>query len=438
MVARVEVIDQLSGGKLTTEYRYHHGYWDGAEREFRGFGLVEQLDTETFADYHTAGAPPIAVRRSRGIRLAAHRDPTWFHQGPVGDEPGDWDELDLSSEYWPGDPTAARPAEHDQPLSSPPARDGRARDALRALRGRVLRTELYALDGTAARRTARTPSPSSLYGLRRGIRTRRRASRTAGGSSSRTPRPAHHAVGARRRPDDPARVHRRLRPPTASHARSATSRVPRGARLPAPRSEPVQPTRRPTWRTQPDRLRPPRRRLTTTSSTGSPARPPTKSSTTAGDRCSALQAALRGDSRQRDPVDRPDLQYYDGAAFRGCPPGSSATTARWSAPNLVLTEAILHEAYRSDRRPRPARDAALPDGRWHARLDRRTTRAEFRRLCRRWPATLTARRRRVHGRGYFAATERRQLRLPATAGGTAPRAGHRHPRPARPRDRHRP
>ena len=28
----------ISGGKLTTEYRYHHGYWDGAEREFRGFG----------------------------------------------------------------------------------------------------------------------------------------------------------------------------------------------------------------------------------------------------------------------------------------------------------------------------------------------------------------------------------------------------------------
>ena len=32
---------------LSTEYRYHHGYWDGVEREFRGFGLVEQLDTET-------------------------------------------------------------------------------------------------------------------------------------------------------------------------------------------------------------------------------------------------------------------------------------------------------------------------------------------------------------------------------------------------------
>jgi hypothetical protein len=43
VVSRVEVIDEISKGKLTTAYRYHHGYWDGG-REFRGFGKVEQLD----------------------------------------------------------------------------------------------------------------------------------------------------------------------------------------------------------------------------------------------------------------------------------------------------------------------------------------------------------------------------------------------------------
>ena len=45
----------FSKGKLTTEYRYHHGYWDGAEREFRGFGMVEQLDTESFEKYDSSG-----------------------------------------------------------------------------------------------------------------------------------------------------------------------------------------------------------------------------------------------------------------------------------------------------------------------------------------------------------------------------------------------
>src|SRR5262249_55600553 len=59
VVARVEAIDELSDGRLTTEYRYHHGYWDGVEREFRGFGMVEQFDSETFAgsfDGSAAGA----------------------------------------------------------------------------------------------------------------------------------------------------------------------------------------------------------------------------------------------------------------------------------------------------------------------------------------------------------------------------------------------
>ena len=49
VVSHVEVLDAISGGRLTTQYRYHHGYWDGVEREFRGFAMVEHFDTETFA-----------------------------------------------------------------------------------------------------------------------------------------------------------------------------------------------------------------------------------------------------------------------------------------------------------------------------------------------------------------------------------------------------
>jgi hypothetical protein len=69
VVQRVEVIDQLSKGRLTTEYAYHHGYWDGYEREFRGFGMVEQFDTETFTIDPAVPrqfSPPTCVRR-------------WFH-----------------------------------------------------------------------------------------------------------------------------------------------------------------------------------------------------------------------------------------------------------------------------------------------------------------------------------------------------------------------
>jgi RHS repeat-associated protein len=151
VVARVDVIDELSKGKLTTEYRPHHGYWDGAEREFRGFGMVEQLHTEAFDNYHAAGLHGDEADFAK-VEAIHFSPPTltkiWFHQGPIGEEFGDWAEIDYRSEYWPGDPPLLeRPAEMEDFLKHLPRRV--KRDALRALRGSILRTELYALDGTA-------------------------------------------------------------------------------------------------------------------------------------------------------------------------------------------------------------------------------------------------------------------------------------------------
>ena len=38
-----------SAATASSRVPYHHGYFDGEEREFRGFGMVEQFDTEEFA-----------------------------------------------------------------------------------------------------------------------------------------------------------------------------------------------------------------------------------------------------------------------------------------------------------------------------------------------------------------------------------------------------
>jgi hypothetical protein len=46
VVERVETYDHISRNRFVTRYAYHHGYFDGEEREFRGFGMVEQWDTE--------------------------------------------------------------------------------------------------------------------------------------------------------------------------------------------------------------------------------------------------------------------------------------------------------------------------------------------------------------------------------------------------------
>jgi RHS repeat-associated protein len=128
VVARMTVEDAFSDTVLTTEFTYHHGYWDGGDREFRGFGRVDQRDAlSTSTGDHWS--PPTETR-------------TWFHLGPVGPERGAWQEIDLSSEFWAGDaPLLPRP-------TLPALERRKLRDAVRALRGRVLRTELFAHDGT--------------------------------------------------------------------------------------------------------------------------------------------------------------------------------------------------------------------------------------------------------------------------------------------------
>jgi RHS repeat-associated protein len=157
VVSAVEAIDALSKGKLVTEYSYHHGYWDGAEREFRGFGRVDQRDTETFTRYNNSAHEPVVtpqgLRNFDPVTLDQYSAPTetrtWFHQGPVGDEFGGWYENDYTHEYWQGDkPLLKRSSllslSDQQQFDALPRRA--RRDALRTLRGIVLRTELYALD----------------------------------------------------------------------------------------------------------------------------------------------------------------------------------------------------------------------------------------------------------------------------------------------------
>lgn len=149
VLASSESIDQVSGSRMTASYRYHHGYWDGVDHEFRGFGRVDQTDTQTL-DLLEA-APPAGQADLPRLDLPRWCPPTetrtWFQLGPVGDAVS-WRELDFSGEYWKDDPAVlARPAAVSSFLDSLPRTA--QRDAIRAMRGKVLRAELYGLDGTS-------------------------------------------------------------------------------------------------------------------------------------------------------------------------------------------------------------------------------------------------------------------------------------------------
>ncbi|TSJ44729.1 SpvB/TcaC N-terminal domain-containing protein [Fluviicola chungangensis] len=170
VVNRTEVHDFLSGGKLVTEYSYHNGYWDGAEREFRGFAQVDSRDTESFERFTAASSDGTENNlNSPGNLTAEYYSPpvetkSWFHLGPVGPDYKRWEELDFSDQYWQGDTNVfQRTPETKNLLSSLPRRA--RRDAIRTLRGTVLRSELYGRDGSVLENIPYTIS-ESLKGIR--------------------------------------------------------------------------------------------------------------------------------------------------------------------------------------------------------------------------------------------------------------------------------
>ncbi len=131
--------DAVAGTFYTNEYSYHHGYYDHAEREFRGFGRVEQTDTEDFTSFILSGANNV-------VEEDLHQPPvktiTWFHTGVYFDEQKVLNQFE--DEYNIG------PFEFDLPSTVLPAglTANEIREALRACKGIMLRQETYAVDGS--------------------------------------------------------------------------------------------------------------------------------------------------------------------------------------------------------------------------------------------------------------------------------------------------
>jgi RHS repeat-associated protein len=166
VVARVVTYDYVSRNRFVTRHAYHHGYFDGVEREFRGFGMVEQWDTEEFATLTDSGDFPAATN----IDAASHVPPvltrTWFHTGIYLGR-------NRVSSFFAGLLNGNDKGEYyrEPGLSDQQARDlllddtvlpvgwsvEEEREACRALKGSMLRQEIYALDGTA-----KEPHPYSV------------------------------------------------------------------------------------------------------------------------------------------------------------------------------------------------------------------------------------------------------------------------------------
>jgi RHS repeat-associated protein len=141
VVKQVESYDQINQNRLVTRYDYHHGYYDGVEREFRGFGMVEQWDAEekfsTVSGNWLYATPPV-------------RSKSWYHIGEYRDQ------MSLSQvfqrEYF-REPSRSEAESVALLLEDTVLPEGlteaEKREACRALKGSLLRQEIYAEDSSS-------------------------------------------------------------------------------------------------------------------------------------------------------------------------------------------------------------------------------------------------------------------------------------------------
>jgi RHS repeat-associated protein len=122
VIERVETYDRISRNRFVSRYAYHGPHFDAVEREFRGFGMVEQWDTEQFAAF-TQSAFPVGDNTDAATHVPPVHTKTWFHTGRFPEE---------GNALLPADLTVEE-----------------EREACRALKGSMLRQEIYADDGTA-------------------------------------------------------------------------------------------------------------------------------------------------------------------------------------------------------------------------------------------------------------------------------------------------
>nr|BFE36953.1 hypothetical protein GCM10010200_092040 [Actinomadura rugatobispora] len=152
VVERVETLDRVGRLRFVTRYAYHHGDYDPVEREFRGFGMVEQWDTEHPLDPAVPAAnedaasrvPPILTRTwtHTGVHVGAEGVSNAFAGPADAGDPGEYyREPGLSH-------TRARALLLDDTVLPGGLTFEEERQACRALRGSVLRQEVYALDGS--------------------------------------------------------------------------------------------------------------------------------------------------------------------------------------------------------------------------------------------------------------------------------------------------
>jgi RHS repeat-associated protein len=151
--------DRITGHTFTSLYSYHHGYYDHAEKEFRGFGRVDQTDTEVSEHWTSADGTNLT---NAALNQAPVISKSWFHTGAYMQEANILNQF--ATEYWYEEMTRQGYPVTSYEIPLPPARivpddpinssyvtgisPVERREAMRACKSMALRTEVFAQEGT--------------------------------------------------------------------------------------------------------------------------------------------------------------------------------------------------------------------------------------------------------------------------------------------------
>ncbi|HET6255333.1 MAG TPA: SpvB/TcaC N-terminal domain-containing protein [Puia sp.] len=131
-LAQAVVTESVSGTSYSSSYTYHHGYFDHREKEFRGFGRVDQTDSDIFDIDALADQTPMLTRTWYhtgayfGLGRILHQFASEYFQNPA------FTEYNLPEPELPTNMTAEEVIE-----------------AVRACKGMTIRQEVYALDASS-------------------------------------------------------------------------------------------------------------------------------------------------------------------------------------------------------------------------------------------------------------------------------------------------
>lgn len=165
VVAEIETIDDIARARNLRRFAYHDGFYDPQLRQFQGFGAVESWDSETFEARQTAIAEGRGELDPLSPELFSPPAYTkaWFHTGVFLQ--AEAIAAHNREQYWRGDPR--QPELPEQWIASEIRAGDTAtlRQAYAALAGRLIRREVYGLDGAATQ-----AAPYSVAQATTGIR----------------------------------------------------------------------------------------------------------------------------------------------------------------------------------------------------------------------------------------------------------------------------